>query len=273
MNGRAKQQRFNSGDQMPASISAITETIEEMLSTGRGAGDDGKSVNISAVAVSRNAGRVLEEAASVLAPAACLEVGCASAMSTLHICRGRLRAGPVPPQSMHVMDPKQTKLWRNAGRRALSRGGLLDEDVVFYEEPAHAVLPRLLAERTRLQFAFIDGWHTLDHVMVEAFYCDRMLDLGGLIGLHDLWMPGLQAFACFWCTNRYYEPVTLHDGRLTTEPATHPKPGLGDSADAFPGFKERLAPYVDHSVLLLRKTGVDLRRWDYFRQFWLMPQK
>ena len=257
---------------MPGSTSAITETIDEMLSTGRAVGDDRQAVNISTVAVSGKAGRVLEEAARALAPAGCLEVGCASAMSTLHICRGRLRAGPVASQSMHVMDPKQTKLWKNAGRRALSRAGLLDATVVFYEEPAHAVLPRLLAERTRLQFAFIDGWHMLDYVMVEAFYCDRMLDVGGVIGLHDLWMPGLQAFAAFWCSNRNYEPVTLHDGRLTTKPASDAKPHLGDPAQAFPGFTERLARYVDHSVLLLRKTGVDLRRWDYFREFWSSPK-
>ena len=41
---------------------------------------------------------------------------------------------------------------------------------------------------------------------------------------------------------------------------------------SFPGFTERLAPYVDESVLSLRKTNVDLRKWDYFRPFWEPPQ-
>ena len=257
---------------MSASAATITATIDELLATGRAPGDDGQTVDISRIAVSGNAGHVLEQAAQALAPTACLEVGCASALSTLHICRGRAQAGPVPPHSLHVMDPKQTKLWRNAGRHAMTRAGVLDTDVTFYEEPAHAVLPRLLADRTRLQFAFIDGWHTLDHVMVEAFYCDRMLDIGGVIALHDLWMPGLQAFACFWCTNRFYEPVTVHEGQLLPQPAAEPKPGLGDKPGDFPSFKHRLAPYVDHSVLLLRKTGLDLRKWDHFQPFWTIPQ-
>ncbi len=257
---------------MQATLESITRAIDELLANGRQTGDDGQVVNIGEVAVSGEAGRVLEEAARVLAPATCLEIGCASAMSTLHICRGRLRAGAVPEKSMHVVDPWQTKLWKNVGRRALARAGLMEETVVLHEATAHATLPRLLEDRPRMQLVFIDGWHTLDHTMVEAFYSDRMLDVGGVMAFHDLWMPGLQAFACFWCANRAYEPVTLHDGALTTMPAANARPHLGDPEKAFPGFTESLAPYVDESVLLLRKTHVDLRKWDYFRPFWGMHE-
>ena len=250
---------------------AITETIDEMLEAGFALGDGGQIVDISGVAVSGEAGRALEETARVLAPRTCLEVGCASGMSTLHICRGRLRAGTIPVNSMHVMDPKQTTHWKNTGRRALSRTGLLCESVLLYEEPAHAVLPRLLADGIRLQFAFIDGWHMLDYVMLEAFYCDQMLDTGGVIALHDLWMPALQVFSAFWCANRSYEPVSLHDGRLSTEPVSRSRSDAGDLADSFPGFRERIAPFVDHSILLLRKTGDDTRRWDDYHGFFCSP--
>lgn len=165
------------------------------------------------------------------------------------------------------MDPKQASHWKNIGRRSLDRAGLLNRAVKLYEEPAHVTLPRLLEEGTRVQFAFIDGWHMLDYVMVEAFYCDMMLDVGGVIALHDLWMPGLQTFAAFWCTNRHYEPVRLAVDALTSDPPDGSDPIRKDLVSPFPPFNERIAPFVEKGILLLRKTDQDDRRWDAFHAF------
>ena len=68
-------------------------------------------------------------------------MGCATAVSTLHIARGLLEAGEISPHSLHVVDPWQAKLWKNVGRRALERAGLLDGSVEFHEMPAHVALP------------------------------------------------------------------------------------------------------------------------------------
>ena len=172
------------------------------------------------------------------------------------------------PGAAQVMDPKQTSHWKNIGRRALSAAGLLDAGVVLHEAPAHTVLPRLVEQDRRIQFAFIDGWHMLDYVMVEAFYCDLMLEVGGVIALHDLWMPGLQVFASAWCANRCYRPVSLIDGALSDQANPSEHPIVGDLVDACPGFVSRIAPFVDQSVLLLQKTGADNRRWDEYCDFW-----
>lgn len=244
----------------------VSAVIDQMVATGRAEGDAGAIVEIASFAVCEPAGLYLERAAAALRPAATIEVGCASALSTLYICRGRLAAGALGPGSAHVVDPKQSSHWRNIGCRALRSAGLA-EAIVFHEEPAHTALPRLLADGVRIGFAFLDGWHMLDFAMVEAFYCDRMLDVGGVIALHDLWMPGLQHFACYWCANRGYEPVTVGGGGLVPELEA----GRGLSAAAMVGatpyFRERLAPFVRSNTLLMRKTREDDRGWDFFADF------
>ena len=95
-----------------------------------------------------------------------------------------------------------------------------------------------------------------------------MLDVGGLILLHDLWMPALQHFACFWTTNRAYEPVTIRDGELVSgtwqpePPLDQREVRLSESTPEY--FRNELVPYVDRSILALRKTGEDERSWDAF---------
>ncbi len=230
----------------------IGAVIDEMYDAGVVTADDGKRLCLRDFAVRRECGEVLAGAARAIAPRATIEVGCASGLSTLHMCRGRRAAGCLEPGSAHTIDLKQTTHWHNIGHRAIERAGLC-EIVCLYEEAAHTVLPRLI-DRLRIQFAFLDGWHMFDFVMVEAFYCDLMLDVGGVIALHDMFMPALRNFAAFWTTNRPYEPVRLAGGELVTgPPADAPDTGLDR--------------YVDCNVLLLRKTGQDDRAWDDFCQF------
>ena len=220
------------------------------------------------MAVSQEAGNILEAAVRAVSATSTVEVGCASALSTLHICRAMQSVGPLTPGSLEVMDPKQTTHWKNVGRNALRSAGLLGVEVILHEAPAHVTLPKLLEQEKSIQFAFIDGWHMLDYVMLEAFYCDQMLQTGGLIALHDLWMPALQVFASAWCANRHYRPVSITDGQIShlARPSSNPIVGPLDSA--CPGFIARIAPFVDQSVLILQKTADDDRRWDTHHDFW-----
>jgi predicted O-methyltransferase YrrM len=57
--------------------------------------------------------------------------------------------------------------------------------VEFHDEPSYRALPALEAAGQRIEFAFIDGWHTFDYVMVDFFYVDRMLRVGGIVVLDD----------------------------------------------------------------------------------------
>jgi hypothetical protein len=62
---------------------------------------------------------------------------------------------------VHVIDLKQSSHWRNIASGTLERAGL-EEMVSFHDGPAHEVLPALRTVGTRVQVAFIEGWHMLD---------------------------------------------------------------------------------------------------------------
>jgi predicted O-methyltransferase YrrM len=47
------------------------------------------------------------------------------------------------------------------------------------------VLPRLLEEHVTIDFAFVDGWHTFDQVMMEFYFLNRLLRIGGVIAFDD----------------------------------------------------------------------------------------
>lgn len=243
---------------------SLKSTLDEMLETGRAQTTEGNTIDITRFALSRPAAILLGAFAGACRPELIVEVGCASGVSTLSM------AHAAPEASLVVMDPKQDSHWKGAGRTAIERAQIGDR-VNLRLERSDKALPALLAEGTRTQLAFIDGWHMLDYVMMEALLVDRMLDVGGLILLHDLWMPALQHFACFWTTNRAYEPVTIKSGDIVNEP-WQPAPDTEQRevrlcASTSVPFRNELTPFVDRSILALRKTGEDERLWDAFEDY------
>jgi predicted O-methyltransferase YrrM len=103
-------------------------------------------------------------------------------VSTLFICEAldRLQNG-----ARHIVsDPFQHSLWRGIGLRNLEEagyGGMLE----FHERRSEFLLPDLADQGTELDFAFVDGWHTFDQVMVEFYYINRMLRVGGVVAFDD----------------------------------------------------------------------------------------
>ena len=118
-----------------------------------------------------------------------------------------------------------------------------------------------------MQFAFIDGNHHLDYALLDLFYLDLMLDVGSVVALHDMWMPALQHVVSFWEANRAYEAVTVGAGELANRPCASVKRGCGDPDRRPAYFREHIEPYVDQSVLLLRKLDDDRRAWDEFNEY------
>src|SRR5690606_33904534 len=83
-----------------------------------------------------------------------------------------------------VMDPNQRSQWKGIGLQNAERAGFAPL-LEFHERASEFVLPQLLARGTVLDFAFIDGWHTFDQVMVEFYYINRMLRVGGIVAFDD----------------------------------------------------------------------------------------
>jgi len=43
-----------------------------------------------------------------------------------------------------------------------------------------------LARGVKIDFAFVDGWHTFDYTLIDFFYIDKILRSGGLVSFHSM---------------------------------------------------------------------------------------
>jgi len=140
------------------------------------------------VAVDPREGRFLGHIIESVKPRVSLEIGMAYGVSTLYLCEA-LAQLPHPVRHI-VMDPFQTPQWRGIGLRNVNEAGY-GHMVEFHEARSEFLLPRLLEGGTQLDFAFVDGWHTFDHVLMEFFYLNKMLRVGGVIAFDDAERRGI----------------------------------------------------------------------------------
>jgi hypothetical protein len=96
--------------------------------------------------------------------------------------------------------------YEGIGPLNLKRAGLHDL-VTFYPEPSYLCLPRLAAEKRKFDFAFVDGMHTFDYVLVDFFFIDKMLNVGGVIVFDDLGYPSVLRACRYILTNLAYIAV------------------------------------------------------------------
>ncbi|MDB5048229.1 MAG: O-methyltransferase, family 3 [Fibrobacteres bacterium] len=132
----------------------------------------------------------------------------------------------------YAMDPMQAD-YHHLGLKNLRKLGL-DSHLRFFPDYSHTALPRLLSEGVKVDFAFIDGGHRFDDIFIDFYYADLILERGGHILLHDAWMRSTQTVASWVRRNKTgYEAV----------------------------------PTPLKNLILLRKTGEDVRAWNHFRGF------
>jgi predicted O-methyltransferase YrrM len=112
-----------------------------------------------------------------------LETGVAFGLSTLAICLTLEEAGQ--STSVHFgVDPDQTAVHKGAALSLLQEHGVAHRFQLL-EGCTHEVVPPLLAQGTKIDFAFVDGWHTFDYTLIDFFYIDKLLRPGGLVSFHD----------------------------------------------------------------------------------------
>ena len=97
-------------------------------------------------------------------------------------------------------------------------------------------LPELLTEGARFQAIFIDGMHLYDYSLVDFFYADLLLDVGGVVLLDDIKHAGVAACMKYVLSN--YPHFTLI----------------------------RDTPCAD-SLATFRKVATDTRWWDFHVPF------
>lgn len=249
----------------------MNHILREIACSGRMQLPSGDSIAVHSH-VGEGSGRVIQHAIEVAKPKLACEVGLAYGISSLYILDAMQQHGN---GRLIGMDPAQHDgTWRGGGLFNLQRAGFIDR-YEFHEDTSQRVLPRLAAAGTRIQFGFIDGWHTFDHTLVDFFYIDQMLDVGGVLVPDDVGYPSLRRLAHFMVTNRDYE--ILDYDPLPTKVSWRSKLKSVTQKLLHPLVRDNFTPgsstvalerEVDKAQLIaLRKRGHDQRSFDHFVPF------
>ncbi len=137
----------------------------------------------------------------------CLETGVAYGASTVAICSGLAAVEDKGGSVKHYgVDPCQFEVYGGAAVAALREGGL-ERSFQLCEGPAHLMLPKLIERGVTIDFAFIDGMHTFDYTMIDLFFCDKLLRVGGILCVHDMNMPSKKKAVSYLMKYRKYARV------------------------------------------------------------------
>jgi predicted O-methyltransferase YrrM len=166
--------------------------------------------------ISIEEGQFLQDTIRRYKPKRSLEVGCAYGISSLFICEALKQLGA---ESHIIIDPFQLKSdpsgpdpgYEGLGLLNLKRAGL-DDIVRFYPQLSYHCLPELERQGTRVDFAFIDGMHTFDYALVDFFFIDKMLTVGGVVVFDDLHLQSIRKLTRFVLRNLPYR--SLHETHM-----------------------------------------------------------
>lgn len=106
------------------------------------------------------------------------------------------------------IDPRQSSRWQGCGLTSVARAGLAGRHTLT-EDVSYAALPRLLAAGGRVDFAYIDGWHTFDYALLDFWYLDKMMAPGAVVGFTDCGLPAIDKVIRFVLSHRRYAELDV----------------------------------------------------------------
>jgi predicted O-methyltransferase YrrM len=139
-------------------------------------------------------------------PAVVIEIGMAFGVASLSILTAlkEINQGG----KLLSVDPLQTPDWNGCGLMSISRAGLKNWHEM-HEDFDYRVLPRLLESGLKLDFAYIDGWHTFDYTLLDWWYVDKMLKPGGIAVFNDCAWPAVDKAIKFVISHRKYTEIEV----------------------------------------------------------------
>jgi predicted O-methyltransferase YrrM len=246
----------------------MNSVLSEILETGATKTASGNGTIKVHSSISSSEGQFLWKIVRQLDPTVSLEVGLAYGISALFIC-GALNARD---GTKHIaIDPHQHEVWGGIGMANLRRAGYGDI-VRLIEAPSYRALAELESCGRRIDFAFIDGWHTFDFTLVDFFFIDRMLKVGGVVAFDDASWRAVRKVCRFVKTNLAYSVLRV-DG---PDPKPSLKRRLSGRLLRPTLLRALLRPEVttpdmsmglEGSCIAFRKEADDSRRWDHFVDF------
>ena len=132
---------------------------------------------------------------------AVLEIGLGYGFSTQFLLAGLQQRGG---GQLLAIDPFQSSDWQGIGRGLAAATASAVAGLAFrcIEEPSALALPALERSGERFGLIFVDGYHRFDDVLCDVTAAARLCTPGGVIVLHDLWLPAVRAVVAFLDSNR-----------------------------------------------------------------------
>lgn len=190
-----------------------------------------------------------------------LEVGMGYGLSTLFICQAHKDKGI---GNHTAIDPYQDAHYKRIGLLNVRKAGL-NSTLRFFQAPSLEVLPRLWIEGEYFDFVFVDGMHLFDYVLVDFFYVDRLLKVGGSIVFDDIWMPAIRKVVAFVLRNRSYKLVNPPSKIIS--PLWRRATRIGRRILQDPFTRDYKVKFIPKNVCVLKKISGDNREWDFYRSF------
>ena len=169
-------------------------------------GRSGRQLDIWPTGITQPSGNFLRDLVIREQARRTLEVGLGLGLSSLAIIEGILTVGGDVHHT--TMDFAQAER-DYAGRQSILDASARDVSTVMPKDSAVA-LAELYSSGKRFDFAFVDGSHVFDGVIVDLFYTIRLVKPDGLIVLDDHWMPAVQTALAF-CTTNWKVDLELFD--------------------------------------------------------------
>jgi len=196
-----------------------------------------------------------------------LEIGFAFGTSTLAI------AEEIAKRNGHhvVIDKFEIQSYGGNGLDLVQQAGY-SQTITFVEKYCYEVLPELLQQGRKFDFAYIDSTKQFDWLLVDFFYIDKLLKIGGMIVFDDVAFPSIRKLLRFVSTFPGYK---IHSQYPVNYPSSTFKKMAG-VLKALPKADRFFRPEIlvsDHvlglntNCVALLKTGEDTRNWDWHVDF------
>lgn len=178
-----------------------------------------------------------------------------------------------------IIDAWQSNYFKNIGVLNLQKAGISNFELI--ENLSELALPKLLAEGRKFDFCFIDGNHTFDHTLIDFFYLNRMMEVGGVIIFDDAGMPAIKKLLRYILNYPAYQLIGNVNMKTTTKNKMVDwliKTPLGWISKLLPGkLKHEIFSgkviisdrklRLNSSMVAIQKIKHDERNWHWFKDF------
>lgn len=135
-----------------------------------------------------------------------LEIGLATGVSAIFITQA---IKDIKSKDVHIaIDPYQTEQWKDLGLKNIKKANLEDNFTLIQEKSEYALPVLAKKKHGTFNFIFIDGFHTFDNTLIDFYYSNLLLKVGGYIVIDDILHKGVSKFIKYLQSNyKNYEHI------------------------------------------------------------------